>query len=185
MGAALSRMTDSAQIPPLSEIYRQHADFVWRALLRFGIEPAHAEDVAHEVFLVVRRRLPDFDGRAPLRSWIYGIARGVAANARRSRIRAERRLQVVEPPPSPVTPEQAAQHAEAARLVTEFVETLPPPQREVFVLVDIEGLRGPEVAHALGDNLNSVYSRLRLARGRFRRFVAERGIVGPAGKESA
>jgi len=41
----------------------------------------------------------------------------------------------------------------------------------VFELVDVEGLRGPEVAELLGANLNVVYSRLRLARRRFEAFL--------------
>ena len=180
-------MTDRlAAIPRLADLYRDHADFVWRSLLRLGIPEATAEDVAHEVFLVVRRRLRDYDGRAPIKAWIYGIARGVAANRRRADARAQRRLRVVEAPPAPPTPEQAVQRAQAAQLVADFLQTLPDAQREVFELVDIEGLRGPEVAQALGDNLNSVYSRLRLARDRFRRFVAEtdKGLATP-GKEAS
>ncbi len=178
-------MTDRlAAIPRLADLYRDHADFVWRSLLRLGIAEAFAEDVSHEVFLVVRRRLRDYDGRAPIKAWIYGITRGVAANRRRADARAERRLRIVEAPPAPPTPEQAVERAQAAELVAAFLQTLPDAQREVFELVDIEGLRGPEVADVLGENLNSVYSRLRLARDRFRRFVADQGLATP-GKEAS
>jgi DNA-directed RNA polymerase specialized sigma24 family protein len=52
------------------------------------------------------------------------------------------------------------------------VATLGPKQREVFVLIDIEGMSGPEAARALRESVNVVYSRLRLARGRFTEFVA-------------
>jgi len=162
----------------LGRLYREHADFVWRVLLRFGIPEAQAEDVAHEVFLVVGRRLSDYDPSAPFRAWLYGIARGVAANARRSRERRDNRLRVVEPPPTPPSPEEHVERSQAAALVEQFLEALPPAQREVFVLVDIEGMSGPEAARALGDKLNSVYSRLRLARTRFRQFAAQ--AVPPA-----
>lgn len=166
----------------LGRLYREHADFVWRVLLRFGIPEAQAEDVAHEVFLVVRRRLAGYDPASPFRAWLYGIARGVAANVRRSRERRENRLRVVEAPPAPPTPEEHVERSQAAALVERFLDTLGPAQREVFVLVDIEGMSGPEAARALGDNLNSVYSRLRLARNRFRQFAAQ---AVPAAEETA
>ena len=53
------------------------------------------------------------------------------------------------------------------------------------MLIDIEGMSGPEAAEALGEKLNNVYSRLRLARGRFREFARAAGAVPPAREESA
>jgi len=156
----------------LGQLYREHADFVWRVLVRFGIPESQAEDAAHEVFLVVRRRLGDYDPSSPFQAWLYGIARGVAANLRRSQTRAQQRLRVVQPPPEPRTPEEQVQRSQAAQLVERFLSTLNPAQREVFVLVDIEGMTGPEAASSLNQNLNSVYSRLRLARVRFCEFAA-------------
>lgn len=139
-----------------------------------GIPEAVAEDVVQEVFLVARRRLPDYEGRGAPTSWLYAIARGVAANHRRGRARAERRLRVV-PPPSPApSPEDEVGRADAVALVRAFLAELDPDQREVFVLADVEGMSGPEIARALKINLNVAYSRLRLARRKLRRFVAAR-----------
>ena len=64
---------------------------------------------------------------------------------------------------------------EAAAIVESFVATLGADQRAVFVLVEIEGTPMPEVAEALGVNLNTLYSRLRLARRRFEQHLVERG----------
>src|ERR1039457_6413159 len=47
------------------EIYRQHFPYVWRTLRRLGVAPADVEDVAHEVFVVVHRRLADLVVSAP------------------------------------------------------------------------------------------------------------------------
>jgi RNA polymerase sigma-70 factor (ECF subfamily) len=162
----------------LDDVYREHAGFVWRAVRRLGISPAEAEDVVHEVFLVVRRRLAEFDGRAALRSWLFGVARGVASNHRRGRTRAARRLELVPASASPETPEEAARRREAAALVREFLGALDADKRLVFELADIEGMRGPEIAAALGLNQNSVYSRLRAARERFAEFLRAREIGG-------
>ncbi len=45
-------------------------------------------------------------------------------------------------------------------------------QRAVFVMADLEGMRAHEIAEALDVKLNTVYSRLRLARAKFERGLA-------------
>ncbi|MGH1346551.1 MAG: RNA polymerase sigma factor [Nannocystales bacterium] len=160
------------RVPPtLDELYRAHADFVWRTVLRLGIAEAQAEDAVHEVYLVVRRKLPQFRGDAAATTWLYAIARGVCANLRRKHDRAERRLDLVAPPTPAPDPEDAASRADAAALVQRFLAQLPQEQREVFVLSDIEGMPGPDVAAALRIPLGTAYSRLRLARRRLEAFV--------------
>ncbi|MFV8749152.1 RNA polymerase sigma factor [Nannocystaceae bacterium ST9] len=166
----------------LARIYRDHADFVWRAVQRFGIPEAQAEDVVHEVFLVVQRRIEDFRPRAgeaggpgeTPRAWLWGIARGVASNVRRGRERATRREQVsleVVPPSQPDTPEEQLRRAQAAALVERFLAELPDDKRVVFELCEIEGLSGPEVAQALELDVNRVYTCLRVARKHFRAYL--------------
>lgn len=164
-----------ASRPTLAGLYRAHASFVWRVVRRMGVPEAVAEDVVQEVFLVARRRLPDYEGRGAPTSWLYGIARGVTANYRRGQARAERRLRVAtgSRPSAAPSPDDVVGHADAVALVERFLAGLDPDQREVFVLADIEGLSGPEVAAALGLNLNVAYSRLRLARRKLRRFLAD------------
>lgn len=163
---------DEPAPPTLDDLYRAHADFVWRAVLRMGIAESAAEDAVHEVFLVVRRKLPEFRGDAAPTTWLYAIARGVCANLRRKHARAERRLELVTPPAPAPDPEDAASRSNAAALVARFLAELPPEQREVFVLSDIEGMAGPDVAAALKIPLGTAYSRLRLARKRLEAFVA-------------
>lgn len=156
----------------LDDLYRAHADFVWRAVLRLGIPEAQAEDAVHEVYLVARRKLPEFRGDAAHTTWLYAIARGVCANLRRKHVRAQRRLELATPPTPAPSPEDAATRANAADLVARFLAKLPDEQREVFVLSDVEGMAGPDVAAALKIPLGTAYSRLRLARKRLEVFVA-------------
>jgi RNA polymerase sigma-70 factor (ECF subfamily) len=158
----------------LEEVYRLHVAFVWRAVRSFGIAEEAVEDVVHDVFLVVQRRLTDYDGRASMKTWLYGIARGVARNHRRGQTRHERRLRLVDPPAAVVDPERWALYQESADLVRDFLAAIDRKKREVFELSDLEGMRGPEVAEALGINLNTVYSRLREARRLFAGFAASR-----------
>lgn len=168
----------SASSPSLAGLYRAHADLVWRTLVRFGIPEHAAEDLVHEVFLVARRRLAEFDPtRAAPSSWLYGLSRGVAANWRRAERRAAGRLAFVDEPIANVDPEAALARVQAAVVVDAFLATLELGQREVFVLCDVEGLRAPEVAAMLDLGVNQVYSRLRLARRHFVAHLVGRGIA--------
>ena len=127
----------------------------------------------HEVFLVVHRRLADYDGRAEMRSWLYGIARGVASNHRRGETRERRRLRLVSPPVGqPLDPEASTRARQAADLVEGFLAELDDGKRAVFELAELEGLRGPEIAEMLQLNVDTVYSRLRVARRRFEKRIA-------------
>lgn len=165
---------DAHPIPTFEELYRDHADFVWRAVLRMGILEAQAEDAAHEVFLVARRKLPEFRGDAAVRTWLYAITRGVCANLRRARARRERRLRALEQPLPPPDLDEHLAHQDAASFVEQFLEQLPESQREVFVMSDIEAMQGPDVAATLSIPLGTVYSRLRLARKRFETALRQR-----------
>lgn len=153
-------------------VYRDHVGFVWRSLRRFGIAEAELEDAAHEVFLVVHRRLPEFDGRSAITTWLYVIARGVASNRRRSDQRRAARLERLPEPPPPQGPGDQLERSEAVAAVERFLAALPPEQRAVFELCEIEGMRAGEIAEVLGANVNTVYTRLRAARQRFGEFVA-------------
>src|SRR5687768_16217272 len=83
--------------PPVHEIFREYAPFVYRVLRRLGVSEAEVEDVCQEVFIVVHRRLPEFEGRSQLRTWIYAIAvRRASGHARRAYRRYER--PAAEPP---------------------------------------------------------------------------------------
>jgi RNA polymerase sigma-70 factor (ECF subfamily) len=161
--------------PSLESIYRAHASFVFRSLLRLGVDGAEAEDLVQEVFLIVRRRIEDVHSDASVRAFLFSVTRGVVANWRRARERGHARAERgTAHAPGPVDPEADAVRREAVELVSAFLASLPEEQRIAFALCDIEGLSGPEVASATGEGVNVVYSRLRLARGKFREFAKNR-----------
>lgn len=161
---------DPADPSALTAIYRAHSAYVWRVLRHCGVPDSDLDDAVQETFLVVFRRLPEFRGRASMRTWIYAVAVRVASTRRRSerrevarRERAGERMHGG----APVDPEDALAKAEAARLVDEILEQLDPAKRSVFVLAEIEGVKVPEISKILGVNPRTVHSRLRLARERF------------------
>ncbi|MGH1342155.1 MAG: RNA polymerase sigma factor [Nannocystales bacterium] len=159
-----------ASEPEFSEVYRSHYDFVWRCVRRLGVPASLVDDATQEVFVIVHRRLSSYDPRTPMRGWLFGILRKVAASQRR---RAKR----VAPVPSSVRssadsdPEAALARREAADWVERFLATLDEEQRAVFVLAECEGVPVVELADTLGIKLNTAYSRLRLARRRFERAL--------------
>jgi RNA polymerase sigma-70 factor (ECF subfamily) len=161
--------------PDLDAVYRAHADFVHRTACQLGVPSGQVEDVMHDVFLVVHRRLVEYDGRS-MRSWLYGITRRVVLHQRRGDARRDRRTALAVVPTAAPDPERDIAAAQVIEQVERFLATLDDDQRIVFVLADIEGTPIPEIAAALGVNLNTVYSRLRLARRRFERAI-ENGEV--------
>ena len=78
------------------------------------------------------------------------------------------------PQPGPQLEERVGQR-ETLRQVLRLLDALDEEQREVFVLAEFEGMTVPEIADATGENLNTLYTRLRTARQRFNALVAERG----------
>ena len=64
-------------------VYREYFPFVWRMARRLGVAPHALDDVCQDVFVVVHRRLGDFEGRSSLKSWIFGIVHNVALVHRR------------------------------------------------------------------------------------------------------
>ena len=165
-------------------VYDQNAAFVWRCLQYFGVATASLDDAMQDVFLVVHRRLGEFEGRAQVRTWLYSIARRVAPNHRRG----VKRRGHMEPIPedlgdaASVGPHDLVERAEARRLLVELVGRLDEDKREVFVLIEIEQLSAPEVAELCGVPLNTVYSRLRAARLAFDRALAAARARDPEGR---
>jgi RNA polymerase sigma-70 factor (ECF subfamily) len=70
--------------------------------------------------------------------------------------------------------EDVLSRREAVEAVSNFLDELDEPQRQVFYLADVEGMTAPEISAALGVKLNTVYGRLRLARKRFEQVMKAR-----------
>lgn len=165
----------------LAAVYRTHHDLVWRSLRALGVDATMADDATQDVFMVVHRRLRDYDGTTPVRRWVLGIARNVALKYRERSFRSASRVRPLDgeddPAPTPLTvvddpAEDVIARREAAAVVERFVERLDRDKRAVFMLCEIEGFSAPEVSATLGIKLNTVYSRLRVAREKFEQAIA-------------
>jgi len=153
------------QRPAFEEVFRVHAPQVWRALRRLGVREADIEDQCQEVFVVVHRKLPEFEGRSLLSTWVYGICMRVASDYRR---RAHVRLEqsTGEPPEERQSAPQFkdVERAQARALLDAALAALDDDKRAVFVLYEIEQIAMSEIAVAVGCPLQTAYSRLHAAR---------------------
>lgn len=137
-------------------IYQRELDYVWRTLGRLGVPTADLADAAHDVFVIVYRRWSELDPARPVRGWLFGIARKVAAGRRR------KRREVLEQ--TAEIPTTNDPHAADRELLWRALSTLADDRIEVVVLHDLEGYTGAEIATLLDLSPNTVHSRLRLAR---------------------
>jgi RNA polymerase sigma-70 factor (ECF subfamily) len=162
----------SVRVPAFEDVYEDHFDFVWRSLRRLGVPEAMAEDAAHDVFVVVHRRLMDFEGRSSVKTWLFGIAMRVARQHYHRALRDRTQpLPDHLADPSGRSPQDEAQRSEALDVLHALLAELPEDRRAVFILAELEQMSAPEIAEATGLKLNTVYSRLRLARGEFNAAV--------------
>jgi RNA polymerase sigma-70 factor (ECF subfamily) len=156
-------------------LYEAHVNFVWRALRRLGVREADLTDLTQKVFLTAFTKLPEFEGRSRMSSWLFGICQRVASDYRRSAfVRREvvtdsaqfdRYAQAVSDLSDGGDSQRRAHVAEA------ILAKLPEEQRVVFVLFELEELSGEQIAELLSLSVGTVRSRLRLARELFRREV--------------
>ncbi len=159
----------------LDRAYKQHFAFVWRSLARLGVPPAALDDATQDVFIIALRRAAEFSGRSSYRTWLFGIAANIAREQRRNAQRTQHEPldQALSSASAERSPLEQASDAQALRFVERFLATLDDAQREVFILSELERMPSPEIAEAVGAKLNTVYSRLRLAREAFARMIAQ------------
>jgi len=167
------RTADPAPVPPdFRRLFDAHFDYVWHVLRRLGVAPNDLEDVTHDVFLTVYRKLDTFDPSRPLKPWLFGFAFRVASDHRR--LGRHRRERIGEPPDARDPSPTALDHAVTDELVgiaRSALDALELDRRAVFMLHELDECPMPEVARNLGIPLNTAYSRLRLARADLRAAV--------------
>ena len=154
---------------PLSfrQVFDEHARYVWRALRHLGVPDSEVSDVSQEVFIAVHRKLPEFEGRSSLRTWLYGICLRVASDhRRRAYVRHE------QPTAEPLADEQIRTgqepdtRLEQRSTLLALLGLLDSDKRDVLVLYEVEGFSMKEVAEIVGCPLQTAYSRLHAARER-------------------
>lgn len=161
-----------------AELVRRIYPLVLRwARVRTG-HRADAEDVAHDALVRMLRGLATFRGEARFTSWLYRVVHNVAVDRGQGRRRRERREVDVERagrlPSADADPGRLAERRELLEDVRSAFMALPPRQREVFDMADLQGLTSPEIAERLGIAPSSVRVTLLNARRSVRRALLER-----------
>jgi RNA polymerase sigma-70 factor, ECF subfamily len=155
--------------PPAFEVvFAEHSRTVWRVLVRLGVQARDAQDVCQEVFIVVHRRLPEFDSRrGSLVSWLYGICLRAASDYRRRHPnRRESPEQTLVNLEAGDRPDRELETRRAWDKLSRTLDTLDASQRQVFVLYELEGLGMNEIAALVGSPVQTAYARLHAARRR-------------------
>ena len=150
---------------------------VARWIRALGGPAADRDDIVQEVFLVVRRRLGAFDGVNPA-GWLYRITRRQVRDFRRrtwvKHIFTRRR---VEDPDGLQCagggPAAGLERREDQRILQTILGKIREERRLTFVLFELEGLAGDEIARIQSVPLNTVWTRLYHARKDFLALAAK------------
>jgi RNA polymerase sigma-70 factor (ECF subfamily) len=162
----------------VEELFRAYAAVVERWVARLAGSAIDAEDVVQEVFLVVQRRLAEWRAEANISTWLYRITERVVRR-QRDRQRLGQWAQglaedfTAQIPCDGHTPAAALEHKQTRSIVHAALDSLPPPQREVVALFELEGLSGHEIAARTRTKYATVWVRLHRGRAAFRQRVCE------------
>ena len=176
VAAAPESGVDVAPTPmTFDQVYTAHVAFVWRVLRGLGVVAEQLEDAAQDVFVIVHRRLASFEHRAAITTWLFAIARRIASRYRRKQ---KPRLAPATDWVASADPFDETARIEAGAIIAGAMEHMDDDKRIVFALVELEQIPVAEVARTLGLNVNTAYSRLRLARTELVAYV-RRTTRGP------
>lgn len=167
-------------------IAEQHLDVIWRMARRLGVPTNELEDMAQEVLMVVVRRLEHIElGKE--RAFVASTTVRVASNWRRTRRRRPEdpsdALDALASASSgafaPADAEQSLERSRRLARLEHALDLMTEPQREAFMLFDLEQLTAPEIAEQLGLPEAAIVSRVRRAREVFRRALASDAPARP------
>jgi RNA polymerase sigma-70 factor (ECF subfamily) len=125
---------------------------------------ADVEDLAQETYLRAVRALPDFAGRSSARTWLFAIARRVAADAVRHAGRRPRTAAVADWQTTADTVAPDLSRFEEQHALQNLVAGLDPQRREAFVVTQLTGLSYAEAAEVCGCPVGTIRSRVARAR---------------------
>lgn len=168
--------TTRPPLPDFRALYQQKAPMVWRTLKRFGVREAEVEDVAQEVFVVVHRRLGEFEGRSSLDTWLYAICLRVASDWRKKAYVRRETGDLESAPERSHSGETALRRValhQARQKLERALAELDDDKRTVFALFELEQVSMQEIATIVGAPVQTAYARLYAARRHVETFLAD------------
>ena len=170
--------------PTFHACYRE-IDRYARCAAKYYRMGSETDDVVQEVLYKISLQWAEYDPHKSLKGWVWQFTRRVCADIR-GRAYHSREVNgdgvVIDEPDQHLDPEQQAQLAERYALLIELLRPMDEDRRIVFELKELDGFSGAEIAEALGIPSNTVFSRLRAARGELEERLARHkdrlGVVG-------
>ena len=170
------------------DMFESEYAYVRTSARRLGIRERELDDLVHDVFLAVHRKLGDFEPGRPVRPWLFGITFRVVLGQKRRFAYSREQLSQAEPvdaaddqPPA----DERLETEERRRMVHEALAALDDEKRAVFILHELDEIPMADLARALDVPTNTAYSRLRLARQEFRRVLERLVLRASKGRGAA
>jgi RNA polymerase sigma-70 factor (ECF subfamily) len=166
----------------LTELVTLAYPLVRRWTAAHGSDAADVDDTTQEVIVSVLKRLRSFRGDASFTTWLYRVTRNAWLDRAKARRRAERRGDLPGPKDEAALaamsearegPSDTMERQDARERIERAFRALPPRQREVFDLADVQGFSAPEIARMLGVAPSSVRVSLLKARRALRSKLLE------------
>src|SRR4051812_40025801 len=115
--------------PTFRQVYDEHFRFVWRSLGRLGVRESDIADTVQEVFVIVHRKLDEFEGKSKMTTWLFGISMRVARDHRKSavvrrEIATEGSVLIEQRDPDANT-DAATEHREKQALLEQILDSMP------------------------------------------------------------
>jgi RNA polymerase sigma-70 factor (ECF subfamily) len=173
--AQLASLASAGDDAAFTTLVNRYHPAVYRWALIFARDPDDAEDIAQEAFVLAHRQISQYRSDGSIQAWLYKITRRAAGQARRTSKRRARLA--MSPAAAPLRdvyttdPGGRVDRERVARIILEFYAELPRTQREIFDLVDLQGLTPTEVAERTGMKAVSVRAHLFKARKAIRSGV--------------
>jgi RNA polymerase sigma-70 factor (ECF subfamily) len=154
------------------DLHREYRPVAAAFLRKMGVREPDLEDALQNVFVQMVRYLPGFRGEAAFKTWLYRLCLTEAKETRRRTrlVTAVRALLKLERPDAAAAGPELGEET-ARRRVEAALQTLKPHERSVFVLYEMEGLSGEQIAEIEGCPVATVWRRLHYARAAFRACV--------------
>lgn len=157
-------------------VYNDQAAFIWRSLKRLGVREADLEDVTQETFVVIHRKLADFEGRSSVKTWVFGICLRVAADHRKRAHVVREEITDDVPDTEVAAPQgEVVARKQARALLDKVLDQLDADKRATFVMFELEQMPMAEIAEAMEVPLQTAYARLYAARKHVEAAVVAHG----------
>jgi len=169
LDAELIRRSVAGDDAAARELHHHYQPIVSSFLRKLGTQPHELEDACQDVFTLFFRHVASFRGEAELKTWVFRLCASEARKVRRRRrIGATLAAVLRREPPEDVVAPAVRSDATIHELATRALDRMTPEQRLAFVLFEVEGLRGKQVAQVTGKSMAWTFRRLYEAQEIFR-----------------